>query len=145
MSYWDSSALVKLYVQEPDSSVFEQYAASAQSAPVTARLSFYELRTVLQRKEFEGALAAGAAQALHNRLVQDAAAGLIRVVEFSIDIAREFESVVIRCFGQPVATFVRTLDGIHLASAILGGETEFVATDKRLRDAAQVLGLKVFP
>jgi predicted nucleic acid-binding protein len=41
--------------------------------------------------------------------------------------------------------FVRTLDAIHLASAMIAGEKEFVATDKRLRDAALFLGLKVFP
>ena len=145
MSYWDSSALVKLYVQETDSSVFEHYAASAQSAPTTARLSFYELRTVLQRKEFEGSITPGAAHSIYNRVLQDSASGSIRVVEFSLDVAREFENVVIRCFGHPTATFLRTLDGIHLASAILARETEFVATDKRLRDAASLLGLKVFP
>ena len=67
------------------------------------------------------------------------------MVEFSVDVAREFENVVIRSFGQPTVTFLRTLDGIHLASAVLAGETEFVATDKRLREAALLLGLKVFP
>jgi hypothetical protein len=73
---------VKLYAKEVDSSVFEQFAAGAQSAPVTSRLAFYEIRTTLQRKETEGTLLAGAARANFQRLVLDAAAGSIRVLEF---------------------------------------------------------------
>jgi hypothetical protein len=34
---------------------------------------------------------------------------------------------------------------LHLAAASWCGETEVVATDKRLRDAAQLLGFAVFP
>jgi predicted nucleic acid-binding protein len=145
MSYWDSSALVKLYIQEADSSVFEQFAASVQTMPVTSRLALYEIRTVLQRKEIEGALTKGAAQAIHQHLVQDVANGSIRVVEFSLHVSKEFDDIVTRCFGHAPPVFVRSLDGIHLASAIVAGETELVSSDKRLRDASVLLGFKVFP
>ena len=40
---------------------------------------------------------------------------------------------------------VRTLDALHLASARTDHQTELVATDKRMRDAANQLGLSVFP
>ena len=40
---------------------------------------------------------------------------------------------------------IRGFDAIHLASARISGETEVVATDSRLRDAAKLLGLSVFP
>lgn len=40
---------------------------------------------------------------------------------------------------------LRTLDAIHLASARVSGEMEIVATDKRLRDAAKLLGFSLFP
>lgn len=145
MSYWDSSALIKLYVKEADSLIVEHFATSSESAPITSRLAFYEIRTVLERKQLEGALIVGAAQSLYRRLVEDAASGSIRVVEFSPDLAMNFEKVVSRCFQNIPPVFIRSLDGIHLASAIVSGETEFVATDKRLREAAQVLGLSVFP
>ena len=145
MSYWDSSALIKLYIKEADSPAFEQYAASAQRTPTTSRLAFYEIRTVLQRKEIEGALLVGAAQAIHQRLVEDAVNGTVRVVEFSPDVAAKFEDVVTRCFQATPPAFIRTLDGIHIASALVARETELVATDKRLREAALVHGLTVFP
>ena len=34
---------------------------------------------------------------------------------------------------------------MHLASARVAGETELVATDKRMRDAAKALGFSLFP
>ena len=43
------------------------------------------------------------------------------------------------------ALFIRTFDAIHLASARVAGETEIVATDKRLRDAAGLIGFTIFP
>lgn len=145
MSYWDSSALVKLYSKEADSSLFEQFAANTQTTLTTARLAFYEIQTTLRRKEAEGTLATGAAQTNHQRLIQDAADGHIRIIEFSTDVEREFQSVLTRCFQHVPPVFVRTLDAIHLASAIVAGEREFVVTDKRLRDAALFLGFRLIP
>ena len=37
------------------------------------------------------------------------------------------------------------LDALHLATALLYGETEIVATDKRMREAAILLKLTLFP
>jgi predicted nucleic acid-binding protein len=145
VSYWDSSALVKLYAKEPDSAIFEQFAVTALTIPTTSRLAFYEIRTTLQRKEAEGTLVAGAARTSHQRLIQDAVGGNIRVVEFSSEVAQEFEATLVDCFQRVPPLFIRTLDAIHLASAIVAGEEEFVATDKRLREAALFLGLKLFP
>jgi predicted nucleic acid-binding protein len=53
MSYWDSSALVKLYVQELDSSEFQTLAREA-SRVATGSLARYEVRTVFRRREAEG-------------------------------------------------------------------------------------------
>ena len=48
MSYWDSSALVKLYVKEADSAQFE---ALALAEPlVTGTLALHEVRTVFRRR-----------------------------------------------------------------------------------------------
>ena len=145
MSYWDSSALLKLYINETDSVLFLQYAGSANTAPVTSRLALYEIRTVLQRKEMEGLLTTGSAQVIYQKLLTDCSNGSVRVVDFSIDVEREFEDVVKRCFGHAPPIPIRTLDAIHLASTAVMTEVELVATDKRLRDAAVVLGLKLFP
>jgi predicted nucleic acid-binding protein len=49
------------------------------------------------------------------------------------------------CYRNSPPLAVRTLDAIHLASARVSGEKEIVVTDKRLREAAVLLGFSVFP
>jgi uncharacterized protein with PIN domain len=56
MSYWDTSALVKLYAQEPDSAAFEAHAASQTNPLITSRIALYEARATFRRKEAEGIL-----------------------------------------------------------------------------------------
>jgi len=55
MSYWDSSALIKLYVQEFDSAAFRALAANATQV-VTASLTRHEMRTVFRRRESRNSL-----------------------------------------------------------------------------------------
>jgi uncharacterized protein with PIN domain len=81
VSYWDSSALVKLYSNESDSALFEQVAAAARSVPVISRLGILEISTTLSRKEAEGGLNAGAAQKILDKLNEDMEAGHVRVVD----------------------------------------------------------------
>jgi hypothetical protein len=127
MSYWDTSALVKLYAKEPDSAAFETQAMSDASGTVTARIALYEARATFQRKEAEGILQAGAAEKLYN------------------EMEREYGQVLTRCYGQTPTVPLRTLDALHLAAARVAGETEVVTTDKRMREAAKTLGFSLFP
>lgn len=61
MSYWDTSALVKLYAPEPDSAVFENHLRSPARTIVSARVTLWEAWATFRRKEADGALAPGAA------------------------------------------------------------------------------------
>jgi uncharacterized protein with PIN domain len=65
MSYWDTSALVKLSVAEVDSAQFQQLAGAGPHI-VTAGIARLEARTVFRRREAEGALPTGG----NNGLVQ---------------------------------------------------------------------------
>lgn len=69
------------------------------------------------------------------------ASGLCRSAAF----AAGFESIIDQCHGQTPALLVRTLDGIHLASATVSPESGVVATDRLLREAALALGFRVYP
>ena len=60
MNCWDTSALVKLYAEEPDSAVFETYLAGVPGSLATSRVAIYEARATFVRKENEGILQAGA-------------------------------------------------------------------------------------
>lgn len=145
MSYWDSSALLKLYVKEADSAVFENFVTGAARAPVISRLGIYEMETVLRRKESEGTLTVGSALRILHRLIQDVKDGHVIVIEFGGAVEQKFRDVLDQCFKRRPPLFIRTLDGIHLSSALAGAESELIATDKRMRDAALAIGLKLFP
>jgi len=145
MSYWDTSTLVKLYAQEPDSTAFENHSLSTHAKPVTSRIALYEARATFRRKESEGILQPGYAEQLYAQLLQDVAAGELRLVELGADVEREYGQVLDTCLRQTPLIPLRTLDALHLASARVAGETELVATDKRLRAAANLLGFALFP
>ena len=145
MGYWDTSTLVKLYAQEPDSAAFEDYALGAPAKPVTSRIALYEARASFQRKEAEGILQPSYAQKLFAQLLQDVSAGELRLVELGADVEREFGQVLHACYQQTPPIALRTLDALHLASARVAGETEVVATDTRMRNAAKLLGFALFP
>lgn len=78
MSYWDTSALVKLYAKEADSGAFEAHALNDPGQNTTSRVALYEARAPFRRKEAEGAILAGTAQRLYEELLQDVAMGEIR-------------------------------------------------------------------
>ena len=143
MSYWDTSALVKLYLAEPDSAQFESLALA--SPVVIGMIARHEMRTVFRRREAEAAIAAGEGTALYHRMASDAANGVLRLQPDSDDVEREFGTVLERCFSQTPPLFIRTNDALHLASARVAGEMEFVTADLRQRAAAQLLGFKLLP
>jgi len=87
----------------------------------------------------------GAAKTLYLELLQDIAAGNVRLIELAPDVEREYGNILDVCYQHTTALSVRTLDALHLAPARVAGDTEIVATDKRLRDAAKLLGFSLFP
>ena len=145
MSYWDTSALVKLYVPEADSPMFERHAQNPTAPRVSARIAAWEARATFRRKEAEGVIQAWAGERLYRELLHDASVGLWRFIEMGADVETEFARALNVCFTQSPPVLIRTLDAIHLASARVANETEIVATDRRLREAAALLGFALFP
>jgi predicted nucleic acid-binding protein len=93
----------------------------------------------------DGVIPANTAEVVLSQVDQDIAAGQIRVVTMDNQTEAEFNAIMARCYRHAPPIPLRTFDAIHLATARAAGETEIVATDKRLRDAAKVLGFTVFP
>ena len=145
MSYWDSSALVKLFAAETDSPSFHAHVRHQGDRLATSELTRMELWSAFRRKESEGEIGCGEARVL----LSDFDAGAVQdywiFVIVTDAIRAEFERVVERCCSQTPPVFIRTLDALHIASARAAGETEIVATDKRLCEAAMLLGFQLFP
>jgi predicted nucleic acid-binding protein len=144
MSYWDTSALAKLYVQETDSAAFETHAANIPKITVseTGRL---ELRAVLRRREAEGSLSPGSTKAMHASFCSLICLGQFMEESITAELETEFYSILDTCLSQSPPILLRTNDGLHLAAARQANESEIVSTDKGLRKAALFLGFTVFP
>lgn len=144
MSYWDTSALAKLYIQEPDSAVFEMQAAAAFRLTVS-EIGRFELRTVLRRREAEGSLSAGSTMLMHASFASLVTTGKFVEVAITPALETDFFAILDTCLGHSPPVFLRTNDALHLAAARQARETEMVSTDKGLRKAALFLGFTVFP
>ena len=127
--YADSSALMKRYVAEHDSSVADSLLAS-DPVLATSRLTEVEVRRNLARV-LEGADAVGAKR----QFLEDLDAFALVAIDATIcnDAARIAEQ-----------TGCRSLDSIHIASALrAGSKTTSLTFDVRQANATRSMGLTV--
>lgn len=144
MVYWDSSALLKLYVSEADSADFEALARSEEDIACSA-IGVTEILCALARKEREGDLKPGGAESLFQALMQSVSDGRVILIPYGFDVIGEVEKLVKSVLGPRRELMIRSLDVIHLASALAAKANSLVAADLRLKRAAVQAGLKVLP
>jgi len=128
--YVDSSALLKRYIDEPDSETAEALLRSDPSL-LTARHTIVEVRRNLARL-----LVDNDAAAARSAFTQDLRVfSIVELDELTCDTAA----------GIAEMTGVRTLDAIHLAAAqrVGGPAVPFLTFDLRQAQAARSLGLTV--
>jgi predicted nucleic acid-binding protein len=123
--YLDASALVKLIVAEPESGALRRYLGERPRI-ISSRIAEVELRRAVARQD---EIDAG-----------DRVSSLIATVELL-----ELDAEVARRAGELNPATLRTLDAIHLASALaIAPELDaVVAYDTRLAVAARAAGLAV--
>jgi predicted nucleic acid-binding protein len=136
--YLDSSALVKLYVNEPGS---EQVHTLVQQASVvaTSLIAYPEARAAVARRMREGALTTDHAIQIKAALAVDW--GAYWVIPVREDIAQTAGDLS-ELYG------LRGMDALHLASAMWldrqhDDRITFAAWDQRLATSAQAAGLPV--
>jgi len=140
LAYFDTSVLVKRYTRERASArartLLRGYRfLSSAIAPVEAVSALY-------RRRAAGDLAEGDFTAIMSRFAKDQA--YWELIEVSATVLNQAEDLIAR-------TGVRTLDAVHLASAVVFanaagvplGRIPFVTADAQQRDAAAHLGLEV--
>lgn len=122
--YLDASALVKLVIAEPESPALIAYLASRPDRATS----------VISRIETTRAVA---------RRGPPTVSQLARVLERLVLI--DLDAAVVARAAELEPPSVRTLDAIHLASALELGDdlAGFVTYDSRLADAARAIGLEV--
>jgi predicted nucleic acid-binding protein len=135
--YFDTSVLVKNYVQEKGS-------ASAQAllrhhAFISSSITPVELMSALTKKQSTGELRADALPAILARIRTDRS--YWKLVEVSASVLSQGEELIQK-------TRMRTLDAIHVASLATfqeasGMRSPFITADGRQREAAKQIGLDV--
>ncbi len=123
--YVDSSALVKLVVEEPDSSALRTYLQVADHL-YASHIASVEVRRAVRRHSAPAAM--------------DQAELVLETIRFI-----ELDEATARAAGTSDPLHLRTLDAIHLGAALeLGDEcAAFVSYDARLNAAAEAAGLTV--
>ncbi|MEY4544757.1 MAG: hypothetical protein RL685_952 [Pseudomonadota bacterium] len=122
--YLDSSALVKLVVAEPESAALQRFLRTRRTR-IASSLAKVEVRRAVR---LQGKSAEARAAKILARI------RLLTIDDSLLDAAAELDARVLR-----------SLDAIHLASAMaLGDDLDCVVTyDRRMFDAASALGVAV--
>jgi predicted nucleic acid-binding protein len=143
--YWDTSALIKLYAPEPDSDVFLKHMKDIKTPPATADTTSSELLCALYRKEASGELTQGGAEVLFKHYLDDTTAGRIVLIPNGRDVTAAAQRLIHYAYDQPQPTQIRSLDVVHVASALVTNAKAMMATDAQVREVAGLMGLKVLP
>lgn len=136
--YLDTSAWVKLYVQEPGSAEVDRLVKGAELV-ATCRVAYPEARAALARRTREGCLSTDDLRRCVSRLDHD----------FTRMAVVTMTPGVIAAAGELAETRrLRGVDAMHLSAALelqraLGEPVAFACFDERLRDGARDVGLDV--
>jgi predicted nucleic acid-binding protein len=134
--YIDTSALVKLYVEETGSASFTEHMGNA-TVVATSWIAYAEARAAFGRRRRVGDLS----PTEYRRAVRGFEADWERYVRFDVTI-----ELIRDAAGVAERRHLRAHDAIHLASALaasrtLGGALLFACSDDRLNTAALREGL----
>lgn len=138
--YLDSAIIVKLLVEEPDTALFVQ--ALVGHTLSSSELAAPEVLSALLGKERKKLITKAqrikAWQAFNERVQS----WDIILHPLNGVVLKKANHILERCHP---AVALRTLDAMHTAACDLSQDFPLCTTDKRMRDAAGLLGIPVFP
>jgi uncharacterized protein len=143
MIYWDTSAILKLYIPENDSDYFLRLITTTEGQFVTSAVASMELLCAFERKERDGDIKSGGARAAFEQFLYDTRQGRIIEIPYGRDVVYEARKLM-GVISKP-QILVRSLDMIHLASAVAIKAEAIAATDVRLRQIASLAKLRLLP
>ena len=133
--YLDTAILLKLFVREPDSDFFGKL---INGQPISSSaLALTEMFSALLGKERSGAITSAQRQRAWSAFQYNVDEELIELTPISPFILRRANRILERC--HPTVA-LRILDALHLASCDQLQDWPLYTTDKRMRQAAQVMG-----
>lgn len=136
--YLDASALVKLFVPEPESEALNQALVGAEDV-ILSDLALTEMASALGRRTREGRMTPVESRRLYREA--ETLAASCRRVELTPPIHRRAERLLLSSPDIPL----RALDALHVVTALDAGAATLVTYDPRLRAAGVSQGLFVVP
>lgn len=143
MMYWDTSCVLKLYTSETDSSWYIRLATHSSEPLGCSDLVKSELYYAFQRKEAAGDIRPHAAVLLYQRFGEDVRKGRFTFVPVGTDVIEKACEVARLCYAHSPPILLRTLDGLHLATALIARAGDLVVADERMKQAGRILRLNV--
>ncbi len=140
-AYLDSSALIKLYTGESGSARVGEYVKGLSTPLHFSHLHEVELKNGLRLKLFRKEALRRAVEASIRLIDKDLASGILERPNLNwLDVFRKAEE-----FSQRYSPLFgcRSLDLLHVASAVLIQATDFLTFDARQADLATSVGLKL--
>ena len=136
--YIDTSALAKWYLPEPNSAAFESFILEIDD-PVISRLTICEMRCLLARRRRAGDYDADFELTAWATFLEDTISGALRVVSLEDSCMIAATDLI----GGLEGVSLRTLDALHLATALHEGIGALASADVVMLRAAGSLGLAV--
>lgn len=141
--YVDTSVLVKLYVREPETPQAISLVRGFKTPLPLTLLQELELRNALRLKQARGELTSHAASGAERDLQSDIDLG--RFEQTPCDAEVIFRRAETLSKAHAATTMCRTLDILHVATAVAIECRQFASFDRRQRELARKAGLKVQP
>ena len=138
--YLDTSVLLKIFVREPDS---EFYGKLTDGQVICSSvLAYTELWSALLAKERSGGITTAQRQQIWSAFDRNVLEDLIDLTPMSPAVFKRANRILERCHPKVP---LRSLDALHLASADQAQDWPLATGDKRMRDAAELLGFPLTP
>lgn len=138
--YLDSAIIVKLLVREDDSAWFN-HAVSGHEL-WSSELALAEVPSAILIKERTGQISAAQRRAALARFQAMRDAETVRLLPLNSAIVEHAANLLVSCHPE---IGLRSLDALHVATAILQPRGPICATDGRMRAAARRVGAPCFP
>ncbi len=138
--YFDSSALLKLYLPEHGSDDLDR-ALEGRDDLLASDLTVTEIVCALSRRVRDGALSSEQARVVRRSLVAGLDTGPYGHVDLDRGIHRDAERLML----ERRDVTLRAADALHLALAISARAATIATFDRRLGAAARAVGLGTYP
>ncbi|MBI3851176.1 MAG: type II toxin-antitoxin system VapC family toxin [Verrucomicrobia bacterium] len=138
--YLDSAIIVKLLVREEDSPWFDRNVRDHELW--SSELALAEVHSAILIKERKGLVSVAERKSAFSRFEEMHDTEVLQFHPLSSGVVRHAAGLLTICHPDVA---LRSLDAIHLATAMMHPRGAMCATDGKLRAAAKRMGVSCFP